>query len=298
MTDRILVPHDGSDAADAAIPWAVRLPGSRISLLRVEPDLGPAIGEISGLDLDTWESNDLAAARDELERAARPLIEAGKAVEPDVVVGDDPAGAILAAAEAEPTSLIVMATRGRGGAGRLLFGSVADRVAKHATVPVLLVRPGEQPSAGGRVLVPLDGSALAEAAMPIGARLARDLDAPLHLVRVVDDEAVVRRVRQRMAAGETLPDDAWDLVRRDLDNEARDYLTGMAAAAGVEATIEVAGGTPAFALLEAIVPGDVVVMSSHGASGLQRWLLGSVAEKLVRESPAPVLLAPSRQGAA
>ncbi len=298
MTDRILVPHDGSEAADAAIPWAARLPDSRITLLRVEPDLGPAIGEISGLDLETWVSSDVAAAKEELERAARPLAETGRTVETTVVVGDDPADAILAAAEAEPTRMIVMATRGRGGAGRLLYGSVADRVANHATVPVLLVRPGELPAANGRVLVPLDGSALAEAALPIGARLARDLGAPLHLVRVVDPEAIVARIRQRTASGEMLPDNAWALVRGELDDEAREYLARMAAGTGVEATLEVTGGTPAFALLELIVPGDVVVMSSHGASGLRRWLRGSVADKLVRESPAPVLLAPSRPGAA
>lgn len=299
MSERILVPHDGSAAADAAIPWAARMPGSPISLLRVEPDLGPAIGEISGMDLDAWMSSDAATARAELERAARPLVEAGKTVETEVVVGDDPAEEILAAADAEPTGLIVMATHGRGAAGRIIYGSVADRVAHHATVPVLLVRPGEQPADRCRILVPLDGSALSEAALPIGVRLARDLDAALHLVRVVDDEAIVRRIRERVAAGETLPDDAWERVREDLETEARDYLERLAAeaAAGVETMVEVATGTPAFVLLEMILPGDVVVMSSHGESGLRRWLLGTVADKLVREAKAPVLLAPSRPGA-
>jgi nucleotide-binding universal stress UspA family protein len=297
--DRILVPHDGSSAADAAIAWAARLPVDVVRLVRVEPDLGPAIGELSGLGPDAPLADDRTAALAELEAAARPLSDAGRRVELSLLSDDDPAEAILAAASAPPADLIAMATHGRGAIGQLLLGSIAGRVAHHAPVPVLLVRPGNLPSTVARVIVPLDGSELAETALPFAGRLARELGATLHFVRVIDDVAIVRQIVSRWPPGVPQPDDAWDQARSELETAARRYLDDVAARSSdvQQTTIEVATGTPAFILLELIRPNDVVAMTSHGAGGLRRWLIGSVADKLVREAAAPVLLVPSRAAA-
>jgi len=292
MFDTVLVPLDGSDAADAAIPFARLLPAARYRLLRVEPDIEGVLGALAGIERDAWRRREEATAQEELERSAAAL--AGRPVEPIVVFADDPADAILDAAT--DADLVVMTTHGRGAVGRLLSGAVADRVARHAGVPVLLVRPGEAPVATPRIVVPLDGSTLAEDALTAAAALGVALGAPLHLIRVVDQDDVLRLLRVWRMAGQAIDDTGYDRARVACEEEARSYLADQAtrlADQGLPVTTEVETGTPSFELLEAIEPGDIVVMSSHGRGGIRRWLIGSVADKLVRDGSAPVLLVPS-----
>lgn len=139
-----------------------------------------------------------------------------------------------------------------------------------------------------RIVVAVDGSELAEAAVTKAAGLARSLGVPLHLVRVID----IGRLEQFGAFGLALEASALDLAMEEERTAARDYLGDLerSLAGGGPVTSELREGLAARELVAAVQPGDLLVMASHGRTGVQRWFLGSVAEEVTRHSAAPVLL--------
>jgi nucleotide-binding universal stress UspA family protein len=203
---------------------------------------------------------------------------------------DRPVNAILDAAERQGADLIVMSTHGRSGLGRMLYGSVADQVLRHTMVPVLLV-----PSATEHawltdrplsLLVPLDGSALSEEALPTAEILADAFDSRLTLLSVVEPP------------GYPLYGDAYSYVPFDETAErerAQQYLDQRVTELrehGQDASATVAVGL-APALIPAIAKEhdvDVIVMATHGSSGVTRLLLGSVATSTLRHTTVPLLL--------
>lgn len=277
---RILVPLDGSPEARAALPYAGALatPGTEIVLLTVVP---------SATDAD--------AARADLEGVAQQLRVAGSLVRTEVEVGD-PARRIVAMAADLGVAMIVMASHGRGALGRLIYGSVADRVVREATIPTMVVRARQvEPGPVGitRLVVPLDGSSLAEAALPVATAISRRLGTPLLLVRVVDP---VDLMPPAVGIGEAIPFEIYDQAEQEKEQDARSYLDAMAKKLhdrGLRVTTSVLTGPPASSIEEATHLGDVLVLASHERSGVMRWLLGSVAEKLTREDESPVILAPA-----
>lgn len=306
MYDRILVPLDGSEASRAVLDVVEHLDSHSVRLLQVEPKddlLVPP--SVTGVE-PGWEDRYAARIRDELESVAERLRSQGRTVEVEVRSGDAAEEII---ASAEDADLVVMTTHGRGAAGRLIFGSTADRVARHGTTPTLLIRHGSHangPVTPGRVVVPLDGSELAEQALPEAETLARVLDVPVHLVRAVGADDVLATVRADLAKadpGSPEPDhpDAYERARLETERLAAEYLDAKATgprAGGLTTEVEVLKGTPAFVLLWMIQPADVVVMTTHGLGGFRRWMIGSVAEKLVREAAGPVLLVRDGAGTA
>ena len=262
--DCVLIPLDGSDRAEAALDWVRVLNARRIRLLRVCP------GEDAG---------EIAAAQDYLADAAARFCPPGATSDIRVVVGDVAERIVGEAAEAD---LIVMSTQGAGDGGRRLFGSVADRVSRHAPVPTLLLRGGRAavPTAPlQRIVVPLDGSPTAERALPVGANLATMLDAPMHLVSV-----------HETAQGEHAAQTDSEIARLNdvaayLDREAGGIATG-----DVRASTEVRAGAPDAELLAAVGPGDLLVITTHGRGAARRWKIGRVAEKLLRQAPAPIVM--------
>lgn len=283
MLDRILVPLDGSSAAEVALNIVKQIPSRRIQLLGVEPDR---------VDLEASST----AARDReayLESVANALREQGRYTTTLVALGT-PAEQINAMAGT--ADLTVMSSHGHGAMGRVLFGSVADSVARHAPTPTLIVR-GEQWAATAlqRIVVPLDGSALAEQSLPLAVSLAQDMDLPVHLVRVVDFDLVEATVVAGLAAAEACARQQAELAR-----EARAYLLQQAHTHQLPdcvVTSEVLIGYPVAELLAAIQPEDLTVLSTHARGGLARWMIGSVAEDLVRRSAGPVLLVRSSEEA-
>jgi nucleotide-binding universal stress UspA family protein len=266
--DRVLIPLDGSQRAEAALSWVRVLDAQGIRLLRVCPE---------GND------DESAVAHEYLAAAAARSCPPGATVDIRVVVGD-PAERIVA--EAAETDLIVMSTQGAGDGGRRLFGSVADRVSRHAPVPTLLLRGGRAavPTAPlQRIVVPLDGSAAAERALPIGAKLAGMLGAPVHLISVHEIAPGERSdlTDQRQAAHDARLDD----IRAYLDREAAAVRVG-----DVSAATEIRTGTPDAELLEAVGPGDLLVITTHGRGTARRWQIGRVAEKLLRHAAAPIVM--------
>jgi nucleotide-binding universal stress UspA family protein len=256
MFDRILVPLDGSNQSEAAIPFAEQLPAKRILLLFVEP---PETRESDAVRLSPH------AAATYLERHARAFRQRGWEAEATVEFGDPAERIVELAGE---TNLIVMATHSRGG-GRLFFGDYAERVARHAPVPTILVRGGINADGFGRILTPLDGSPTAEEALPIARRIAAAVSAPIQLVRIA-----------------ALTDDG--IVRPEVENYLKSVIPLLDS--GMPINWEVGHGDPASGLITRTQPRDLVVMATHGEGGLRRWCIGSVAEQMVRRAPAPVLL--------
>ena len=160
MFDLILIPLDGSEAAEAALAVSELIPSRLVRLLTVESDL-------SDLTATCATEPDCQAYRRVVE-----LRRQGREVETVVTFGNLAREIITSAAA---TDLIVMGSQGRGAVGRLVLGSVANHVARHAPVPTLIVRGGRQPATTiplTRIIVPLDGSAFAEQALPMTVTLA------------------------------------------------------------------------------------------------------------------------------
>ncbi len=294
-TFRILVPLDGTARAERALEFARQLPWQHLVLLHVEPDDLMLIPGWPKLDHE----EQIGEIKVELEELAAPLRTRGREVEVVVRFGDVAENIIDAA---EPCNLIVMATHGRNAAGRMLFGSVADRVSRYSTTPALMIRIGKEGEAipsMNRIVVPLDGSETAERALPLATAIAEALPLPLRLVRAVgldDVRGAIHDMRKSGIAG-TAQDDTYDLARQKTEDHASQYLEGLAEqirACGLVVETEILRGTASFELLRNLQADDLVVMTTHGRRGYRRWLLGSVAEKLVREAKAPILLVPTR----
>jgi nucleotide-binding universal stress UspA family protein len=140
-----------------------------------------------------------------------------------------------------------------------------------------------------RIVVGLDGSEVSETALRTGAELARRLDAPLHLVRVADISVVPWGANQAAAAYAELSDE----TTQEKD-EAERYLETVAQPLGEQGfpvTTEVRSGFAAQELADAAGPGDLLVVASHGRHGLERLVLGSVAEEVAKRARASVLIA-------
>jgi nucleotide-binding universal stress UspA family protein len=166
MPITILAPLDGSHAAEAAMPYALRLAKAttgRLVLVRAALAVEP-----QGHDPAVREARATAEARAYLDLVIARLGTTGSAVETMALYGY-PATQILSQSRRLPADLVVMATHARAGLGRWIFGSVADEIIRHASVPVLAVPHGSAPpwpaARAARILVTLDGSSLAEAVL-------------------------------------------------------------------------------------------------------------------------------------
>lgn len=140
-----------------------------------------------------------------------------------------------------------------------------------------------------RIVVPLDGSDLAQQALPDAIIMARLSQAPIHLVRVIDLTQLDRYGLYGFGGGalafQDLVDDELATANADMEKVA-----GELRAQGFDVTAEVRRGGVVFELQQVAQPGDLYVIASHGRGGVSRWFLGSVAEELVRRSVVPVLI--------
>lgn len=283
MPARILVPTDGSDPATAALEHALDIAadqGATIHLLYVADTKEPTLSRLGTdvVDVLEREGNDIVS--DAAERAEKR----GVSVVTDVVQGD-PRTAIVDYAAADEFDLVVMGAHGRRGLGEYVLGSTTDCVVNRSDVPVLTVRAAEDatrayPYTG--VLVPMDGSDHAMVALERGVSIAERHGATLHLLSVVDELPEVTD-----GGPSQLSEQLEENVQEILD-EAR----ATAKRAGVDdVTTTIAAGTvpreiTAYTEAEGI---DLVVMGTHGHTGLDRHLLGSFTERVIRTSPVPVL---------
>jgi nucleotide-binding universal stress UspA family protein len=302
----VLAPVDGSTRALHAVPWAAKLAGpvGTVVLLRVvppQPDYAESLFSLVGAEERVREIQDAwtRTAKADMDEAEALLSGSGVTVEQMVAEGE-PDEEIVAAAARRGVQMIAMASHGRGAVGRAIFGSVADRVARTAPVPVLILRPPDEdvvPSvAVSRIVVPLDGSEIAARALPVASELAEHLAAPVHVIRAVDAALSLPMASGVFGAGPVVDANVTDQIWEEAEAEARSTVTAAVSqlqSEGVDASGGIVIGSPFFAISEAIEPGDLLTLTSHGRGGVRRWLLGSVAEKLVREAKAPVMLVPA-----
>jgi nucleotide-binding universal stress UspA family protein len=296
MFRNFVVPLDGSELAERALPYAVRLARAgqgRISLVRVA--LAPPSMNVDGAG---WERDQLEAV-DAAEHYLGAIAEklADQVPVETVVPYGRPAVQILDQVRHLEADGVVMATHGRTGLARLLYGSVAETVLAESGVPVLLVhaRPGQpaEPAfdpMAGRLVVPLDGSMFAEAAV----ELAFDFLGPageLVLVSVIQaPDHILQDERGRVLA--YLDQEAEDRTR-----EARTYLEDVARRlrqkdSDIHVSVDVRMGEPDTGILEAATErfADLIIMATHGRTGLSRMTVGSVAGNVLRKGGTPLLL--------
>ncbi len=236
-------------------------------------------------------------AQRRLEQVAQRLAGQGVEARPLVAVGR-PEEEIIKAAEREGCELIAMSTHGRNLLARGILGSITDKVIHSAQVPVLTITPErakqyyDAEAKISRVVVPLDGSPLAETVLPYVEYLAGKMALEIELVRVVKlSSTYLVYMDGHPYAG--IPTD-FEAVAEE---EATEYLTDVAqklSARGLKVHWHVLRGAPAHAILEQAqrLSESIVALATHGRSGVTRWVLGSVAEALVRASGDPVLVVP------
>lgn len=304
MYTQILTPLDGSEVSEQVLPYVQSL-ASGLSLpitllLAVEPE-HPSVGQILNPSLHLYETHFHRASHGQayLERRAGELREAGLSVI-TTVPHKEPSAAIVDEAANDPGALIAMASHGRSGLARWWMGSVADKVLHTVTNPLLIVRSQAQQadvkSAPHRLVVPVDGSELAEQSLPHVTYMAAALGLPVDLVRATLSES---EYYQAMSVDlrvlpTTLP--SYQSIAETLDGEALAYLADVKTRLlqqGVPSVEErVLQGPPADSIVDLATAGDngLIVMTTHGRSGVGRMLLGSVAERVVRHSSGPVLL--------
>jgi nucleotide-binding universal stress UspA family protein len=201
-----------------------------------------------------------------------------------------PAAAILECAAQERADLVALCTHGRGGLQRLVHGSVTDKVLHLTRLPLLIVRaqPVPPPSADAfrRLLVSLDRSALAEAALPPAVAIAKSFDAELLLFHVWDESGYTF---------DPSHDPQVERIMRDTYAYSEQYLNDMAqrlAAQGARVRWVAESGNPADHILKAAdsQSADLLIMSTHGSSGVVRSALGSVADSVLRRARKPLLV--------
>ncbi|MCC6174958.1 MAG: universal stress protein [Chloroflexi bacterium] len=289
MTRWLLTPLDGSPLSEAALPWAAALArkqGCTLVLAQAVPwpamvADGFAGGYVTPQFYDEIMATERAAAHSYLEELRAGLAADDLPVQ-TIVRDGAPSTVVLDVADELGVDAIVMATRGRGGLARAVLGSVAEYIVQHVTVPVLLVRtegtPERAPSFD-RLLIPLDGSALAERALGVAGGLAGK-DSSLTLLGVSGPDQVHARGEEPVATGSAAEITAY--LKR----------TTQALPARLRGPVDVRQGTPGEQILAAARDhkADVIVMATHGRTGPARWWLGSVADHVVRHADRPVLL--------
>ena len=297
MYSRILVPLDGSELAEQVLPY-VRLIAQRmqspIDLIRTFSLSIPELHDpVHAHYLEQITSSFPAQAEAYLEKVKTTLQDLGVPVSSIVQEGEPPLH-IVSEAKKKPDTLVAMSTHGRSGISRWVLGSVMDRVLHGTTNPLLVVRARSDGTAAQDVrlktmTVPLDGSPTAEQVLPHVVDLAKALDLKVMLVRVVSTSQVF---------GEYVTFQHEDFSQY-LAAEATNYLRNLRPrlrSQGVSSVEErLLHGHPATALVDLAneTPDNLVAMTTHGRSGIRRWILGSVTDKIVRHSGDPVLVVPS-----
>ncbi|GAB3697888.1 universal stress protein [Halorubrum pallidum] len=283
MLDRILFPTDGSDGASEAFEHVLDLAADHaatVHVLNVADTTHDSVTRIGGDVVDVLEREGESFVAELADRAA----DRGVSVVTDVVQGGVEATIVAYAAERD-VDLIAMSTRGRTGLDHLLLGSTTERVLRRSSVPVLSVRPGDATTRYPyrNVLVATDGSDHADAAVERAAALAVATGATVHALSVVDVGAVGSEAYSGVGA---LVDSAEETVAAAADTAATE---GVDTVEAVEIAASASGGIRSYVADHDI---DLVALGTRGRSGVERYLLGSVAEQTVRTAPVPALIVP------
>jgi nucleotide-binding universal stress UspA family protein len=287
MYDRILFPTDGSDAAERALDLAVAVAdahGAELHVLYVADTNQPSLSRVQGQVVDALEGEGDRIVED----AGSSARNAGVDVTTEVVQGG-PSQTILDYVDARDVDLVVMGTRGDRDVERLLLGSVTERVVRSSPVPVLAVPPdSDRTYPPESVLVGSDGSDGSDAALEASIGIADRAGATLHVVSVLEESLLGIDVRSAAVAEERQRRTETILARaRERANEA-----GIT----VETALEEGGAVDELDGYAAEHGVDLVVVGTHGRTGIDRRLIGSVTEDLLRTADVPVLSVRATEG--
>jgi nucleotide-binding universal stress UspA family protein len=291
---RIVVSLDGSDFGERALPMAraiCQVTGAAMTLVSVIP----VKGLLRILPSSRGAGGDVEAGQVEREGYLAELAGRMRAagIKTDYFVAAGPvAEAIEAVVEDTDADILVMSTRGRSGMSRFLMGSVANAVVQLITRPVLLLRPAELstevPPQINKVLVTLDGSSFSERVLPYAKTLAQAIDGEILLLTVPE-------VPEPEMYGPMY--DAVEELRHKAEANAERYLHGVANGLreeGANVRAIITGSRPATTIVEVAEQehADLIMLATHGRGGMQRLMVGSVADRVVHHAGCPVFLVP------
>ena len=308
MYSKVIVPLDGSDLAEQALPYAELVAGSLsapVELVQAYDILPPSLLGVRGNQVIAQLDG---GARQKAEDSLGPVVRRLESQDlgAHVVAQRGPAADIIVAqAGTDPSSLVVMCTHGRGGISRWVMGSVTDKVLHTIPNPMLIVRanvtgPASPGTSLRSVIVPLDGSALSELAIPHALSVATALSARITILQITP---TVDYYRQQLTAVTpelgAIPDfdpgSPEELTTEDAAN-ASAYLADVTNRMAIDHAHGVVGehvasDNIAQSIIErATNEPSLVVMTTHGRSGVGRMVLGSVTDRVIRHSNVPVLV--------
>jgi nucleotide-binding universal stress UspA family protein len=291
MFTRILVPLDGSALAEKALPHAralgraLNIPITLITVIETAADFSKKKANY----LDTLIEGGVRNSEEYLKKISQTF--SGAAIQYRVEKGraED---AIIMNAAADKGTLITMATHGRSGLGRWLLGSTAEKVVRGADDAVLVVRANEETSSEGEaaldsIIVPLDGSTLAESVLLYVVELAKAFHAKVTLLRSYSLKQII------FSFEDYHPD--LDELKGELRWEAMSYLDEKVAELKSRGVVDVFCSVTEGDAAETIIetgkgaPNTLIAMSTHSGSIITHWVLGSVTEKVLRYANNSVL---------
>ena len=292
---RLLVPLDGSRTAEAVLPYVrtlaktLKLPVELLGAVDIAA-LAAQVSHGGARYFETIMAGSARSTEEYLKRIAKTF--PSHDVRCSVKIGK--AEEVIIETAGSDATLTAMGTHGRSGINRLLMGSVAEKVLRGSTNPLLLIRPSEEAHSEGEailrsVIVPLDGSELAENVLPAVVELAKTLELEVVLLRAYPRFNTYAGADDYNAVN-------YEVIRGALRNEAQSYLeskVGELKRKGVEKVsfaIPEGSGAGEIVAFGRRTPDNLIAMCSHGRSGVKRWVLGSVTEKVVRLSRDPVLI--------
>jgi nucleotide-binding universal stress UspA family protein len=295
----ILVPLDGSSFAEQALPLARQLAAASSACLRLAYVHTPSASWDPGVEFSLFDPEIEKQVRERelsyLQSLARRLTNGGGLHVECALLNGSIAESLEEYVARTGTDLVIMTSHGRGGVGRMVLGNVADQLVHRLHVPVLVLRPEEKKRAPRpepehrRILVPLDGSGLAASILDEAITFARLTGSELLLLGVVQPPPVL--VPPFVWEPEALlesPEHRELAVRRYLESiKARVRQEGITVQGRVHKARKVAREILNVARDEEC---SFIAMATHGASGPDRFILGSVADQVVRHADVPVLV--------
>lgn len=298
MFNKILVPLDGSELAERALDPALalgRTDGSDVILLRVL-SLEPRQLSTVGYGV-VWPDQPLerlqVEAREYLESISSLKTRPNLRLHTQVSEGDV-AGAIVDTAASKTVRLIAMSTHGYSGITRWVMGSVTEKVMRAPACPVMAIRSTKPIS---KILITLDGSDFSEQALAPGFEVANRLDGEVALLRAVSNVNI-----GEVAQLEEIERGLGRRLQGQMYDEAETYLGALAtrhqrAGLNIQATVKIGPAAEGILEFADAHETDLIVMATHGRTGLQRWTYGSVTEKVLRGARCSLLIvrAPAQQ---
>jgi nucleotide-binding universal stress UspA family protein len=280
---RILVALDGSEAAEFAVPYAADLARKHdAELLLLYLDYLPAVAS----EADRTPSEEQSQAKPQAHLAALRTRVAGEGLKVrDLTIRSrDLADTLHQVIESEHVSLIVMSTQGRTGMVRWLLGGNIEKALSSLPVPIMLVRPVYH-----KIVVPLDGSTWSERAIPQAAEIAREHDAELVLIHVYQSPVSEYAPQIALAGQQQMAEQTYEQMHEHLL-----ALRNMLRHQGIRAREHlIRSNNPAQAISDFVESEEgvsMVVMTTHGRTGLTQWLFGSVAQSVIKKVRCPVTL--------